>query len=221
MSGIPQTPRARQRDLAKLLRKLTRDRSPLGDIARKVFGNAKPPRILRVDDRIARMSMHVALNAPLHVRLAVIASIGRGHDRMFAEIKTDDGSVGICAYREGPVLHAVRVDMVRAGVGITPMRSSVILPEVPPEVDWRAVAAGRWKRDGAADDEWQAWGAMNFRMEPMAWAPPLTPAAELEIMSEALVPDLTTLALMGVLPKLLAMDAPLPDWAQAPAAGSA
>ena len=221
MPRFPQTPIARQRDLESVLKALTRDRSPIGSVARTVFGNATPPGIFRVDDRIARMAMRVALTAPLYVRLAVIASIGRGHDRMFAEIKADGGMIGICAHRQDGVLHVARIDMVSAGVGMTPMQSSVILPETPPKVDWRAVAEGRWRHDATADRGWWAWGENSFRMEPTSWAPPLTPDAAFEIMSGILVPDLITLALMGVLPQLPAEEAPLPDWAKAPAAGNA
>ena len=92
---------AQQRDFASMMKGLVAHRSPLGEVARRIFGKAKPPRIVRPDARVARMSMRVALFGPSHVKHAVMAAVVLASDRVFVDVPAEVGRVGICADRRG------------------------------------------------------------------------------------------------------------------------
>lgn len=210
------------RDFASVMKSLVTHRSPLGDVARRVFGKAKTPRIVRLDARVARMSMRVARDAPSHVRNAVIATAAAlTGDRIFIDVPSDFGQVGICAERSGREFHVIRVDRLGSALAVSPVASVLTLPDEAPDVDWEAVAHGRWATDPGADLKWDLWAAENMRAEDMPWAAELPPLARAFLAAEAQVPDLITLALSGVLPRLPLDDPELQDWAQGPVAGNA
>lgn len=209
------------RDLASLLKKLSvTDRTIIGETLRKTFGKAVPPRIVRLDPRVARMSMRIALLGTVEVQYSVVASIGDRIDRMFVDVPTEIGHVGILTYRENGILHFTRVEFIDGQVAMCKLGAEMTASEDASEVDWNAISCGEWEADPGQELFWMVWERLHIVYRMIAPGPQDRETVQ-NAISDGLLPDMLSVALACVLPKLSLDDPAIQDCAQGPAAGRA
>jgi hypothetical protein len=209
------------RDLASLLKKISvTDRTIIGHTLRKTFGKAVPPRIVRLDPRVARMSMRVALYATTEVQYSVVASIGDRVDRMFVDVPTDRGHAGILTYRENGVLHFARVDFVEGQLSMCKLGAELTATDEESEVDWGAISCGRWEADPGQELFWMVWERMHICYRAITHERQDEQDVR-DAIADGLLPDMISVALACALPQLSLDDPAIQDRAQAPVAGRA